>query len=124
MGLTILKKIDVTNVRKEIWPFIISKMLAKHYLTYERLLRQTVPGFLKDLTGMPTSTHIIRHLTSNAEKEAQAKKMLRNCWLNRYIVIVKAKPDFNYKFVKGNKKDTVYCNLLHVFNVKTNVGNK
>jgi hypothetical protein len=102
---------DVYHSKKEIWPNILAKILAKHYINYQRLTQQTVPEFLKDLSGMPTKTYKTRRLDFS---------QIRKCWSKNYIVVCKANKEFKAKYVNGKHNLDVYCHLIHAIDLNKN----
>lgn len=94
----------------DIWPNLIAKALAKHYINYERLIGQTIPGLMNDLSGMPTKEYKIRKLDF---------KQLRRCFVQNYMVISKAKKEFIKEFVNVDSKSlvTFHCHLVHAIDL-------
>jgi len=78
------------NKNIEIWPSVVAKILAKHYINYERLAKQEVAEFMKDLTGMPTNTYKVRKVDQTH---------MRKYWKNQFVVIAKPTKEFIKTYV-------------------------
>jgi hypothetical protein len=94
----------------ELWPHLVSKMLAKHYVNYERQSHQNIGEFMKDLTGMPTKTHKVRRLDP---------EQLRYSFTKNYVMIAKSNAEFVKKYMpNATKPKHTHCNLVHVFQLE------
>lgn len=95
----------LTDSKLDIWPNLVAKMLAKHYINYERLSKQGICELMRDLSGMPTKTYKVNRLEP---------RQLRQYWFKDYITIVKANMQFKKAFVTGKIYLNVHCGIRHI----------
>ena len=76
----------------DVWPQIIGKSQAKGMINYERICKQTVANFMRDLTKFPVKSLSIK----NSDWE-----MIRLSFQRNYLFIATSNNKFLRTFCKG-----------------------
>jgi len=97
---------DRMSSKIDLWPQIICKALAKMYVNYERIQKQSVPLLLRDMTRRPVRSIKAKDLEW---------EMLRTCYTRNYLVIIEADYKFTTTHCKGMHSYTLYLTLVHAF---------
>ena len=97
---------DFNSHKIDLWPQILTKACAKLYVNYERIQKQIVPHYLRDITRRPVRIIKIKDLEW---------EMIRTCFTRNYMVILEADHKFVTKYSKGLHSYTLYLSLVHAF---------